>query len=241
MNLILDIGNTRIKIGLIQKEDIIFTKTLNRLTNDDLVNLFTDYKINKAIISAVSEVDSTILDFIQSHTKKLMELNSDSPLPIEIIYKTKLTLGNDRIAAAVGANNIFPSSNVLIIDAGTAITYDFINNENQYLGGNISPGLRMRFHALHEFTHKLPLLEPLDNEMLTGNSTEQAIISGVQKGMIFEIDNYINEYQKKYPGCKIIMTGGDAIFFDKKLKNSIFVNLNLVTVGLNRILEYNAE
>ena len=168
-------------------------------------------------------------------------LDHQTPLPIRNRYLTKETLGYDRIAAAVEASARFPGQDILIIDAGTAITIDFVNSENEFLGGNISPGLLMRYRALHEFTGKLPLVEPADQDALLGDDTEGAIRAGVQNGIIFELDGYINEQKKRYPRLQILMTGGDAVFFDKNLKNYIFVDLNLNLFGLHRILEYNVE
>ena len=139
----------------------------------------------------------------------------------------------------MGANNIFPDTNVLVIDLGTAITFDLVNNKNQYLGGTISPGLNLRFKALNQFTDQLPLLEKREKFDIIGNDTHSAIISGVQTGIKFEIEGYIHQLQNDYDRLKTILTGGDAIFFDKMLKNTIFVNLNLNFVGLNIILEFN--
>ncbi|MBT6766833.1 MAG: type III pantothenate kinase, partial [Prolixibacteraceae bacterium] len=156
-------------------------------------------------------------------------------------YDSKETLGKDRIAAAVGAFDLYPDSNVLIIDAGTAITYDIINEKNQYLGGNISPGLEMRFKALHHFTGKLPLVKQNKFDKLYGNTTENAILAGVQNGLVFEVDKAIDTFKEFYNNLKVIITGGNAEFFDKKLKNSFFVHFNLIAMGLNRILEYNGE
>jgi type III pantothenate kinase len=175
------------------------------------------------------------------YTKKIIYLDRNTRLPIINNYKSKVSLGKDRIAAAVGANTIFPNSNVLVIDAGTALTFDFVSDNNEYMGGNISPGMQMRFKALKTFTSKLPLLDKSEEFYLTANNTNDAIISGVQSGIIFEMDSYINEYKKKYNDLKVILTGGDSFFFEYKLKNRIFAKPFLTAVGLNRILEYNAK
>lgn len=166
-------------------------------------------------------------------------LDHKTPVPINNRYLTPETLGFDRLAAAVGAATVYPGANVLAIDAGTAITYEFVDAQNNYRGGNISPGMEMRFRALHHFTGKLPMIESKMPVSFLGNTTSEAIKAGVIEGMIFEIDGYINTLKKSHHDLKIIITGGDAIFFDKKLKNSIFVNLNLTLHGLNRILRHN--
>jgi len=139
----------------------------------------------------------------------------------------------------VGAHNLFPDSNILVIDAGTAITYDLLTAEGTYLGGNISPGIEMRFKALNQFTGKLPKIEKADQNILFGKTTEQAIRAGVQNGVVYEIEGTINSFKDFYKNLKVIITGGDAEFFEKKLKNSFFVSPNLTNLGLNRILEYN--
>ncbi|NOR76346.1 MAG: type III pantothenate kinase, partial [Draconibacterium sp.] len=137
--------------------------------------------------------------------------------------------------------DLYPKNNVLIIDAGTAITYDILNDENQYLGGNISPGIDMRFKALNQFTDKLPLVSQKNYNKLYGTSTENAIRAGVQNGVVFEVDKTIDIFNEFYNNLKVIITGGNAEFFEKKLKNSFFVHFNLIAMGLNRILEYNGE
>jgi type III pantothenate kinase len=150
-------------------------------------------------------------------------------------------LGRDRLAAAVGANELFPDQNLLIIDAGTAITYDLISENNEFLGGNISPGLEMRFKALNQFTGKLPLVDQADEDDLFGKTTTSAIRCGVQNGVLYEMDQTIELFNENYQNLQIIMTGGDSNFFDRKLNYTIFVHFNLTLIGLNRILEYNAK
>jgi type III pantothenate kinase len=147
----------------------------------------------------------------------------------------------DRLAAAVGARELFPDRDLLVIDAGTAITLDLIEANGTFSGGNISPGLRSRFRALHEFTQKLPLIEESDQWPLIGQSTEEAIRAGVINGIIFELDGMIDQLKKKYPNIQPVLTGGDAGFFERRLKNPIFVKFEITLIGLNRILEYNVE
>ena len=172
---------------------------------------------------------------------RFVELDHLTELPIENLYETPETLGKDRIAAAVGANELFPDQNLLIIDAGTAITYDLVSEKNQFIGGNISPGLEMRFKALNHFTGKLPLVNYSDDFETVGRNTIDAIRAGVQNGILFEIAQTIDLFNRNYQNLHIIMTGGDSYFFDKKLNYSIFVNFNLTLIGLNRILEHNAK
>lgn len=240
MNLIIDIGNTSVKLAVFIDSNIqesVRLKTLHVKDIESIKKRFPD--LQYSILSTVSDINKDVIPFLSGNFEYFVSLDTSTPLPIENLYKTKETLGKDRIAAAVGANNIFPNRNVLVIDTGTALTMDFIRSDNRFVGGNISPGLNMRFKALHHFTKNLPLLSETDTFDQLGNSTENAIISGVQQGMIFEIDGYINHLKLKYPDLTIILTGGDSNFFEKKLKNSIFVNPDLTLIGLNRILIHN--
>jgi len=168
-----------------------------------------------------------------------MVLSAKTNLPLINLYQTPETLGKDRLAAVIGGISLFPGSNVLVIDAGTAITFDFINKQKEYLGGNISPGLSMRYQALHQFTKQLPLLQKEEDFELLGENTKKAIIRGVQNGIVFEINHYIESLSVKNGNITTILTGGDSNFFDNKLKYPIFVESDLVLMGLNKILKYN--
>jgi len=240
MNLTIDIGNTRSKIAIFKQNEITESITEKECSVSVLKDLFLkNPEIKSTILSSVKDINPEIIAFLKEKSSYFIDLNKDTPIPIENLYETKTTLGKDRLAAIIGANNIFPNTSVLVVDMGTAITFDFINNKNQYLGGTISLGLEMRFKALNQFTGKLPLLNKKEDYHIIAKTTEDAIISGVQNGIIFETDSYINKLRERYEDLKVILTGGDAIFFDKKLKNAIFVNLNLNFIGLNKILEYN--
>ena len=198
-------------------------------------------QLNQAILSSVKPVDDEILQFLSESFDLFIELDHETELPIKNLYETPETLGKDRIAAAVGANEFFPNQNLLIIDAGTAITYDLVSEKNEFIGGNISPGLQMRFKALNQFTGKLPLVSYSDEFQNIGRNTTEAIRAGVQNGILYEIAQTIELFNKNYQNLQIVMTGGDSIFFDKKLNYTIFVHFNITLIGLNRILEYNAK
>ncbi len=240
MNLTIDIGNTNIKVALFENNKIILTRIYEEFTVRQLNALNNKYKFRNVILSSVIINDVLIKD-LQLSLYNFVELNSTTPLPVKNLYKSPETLGNDRLAAVTGANRIYPDNTVLVIDAGTALTFDLITGNAEYIGGNISPGLTMRFQALNAFTDKLPLSGRSDKYDDFGTSTENAIISGVQKGIIHEIEGYIKEAGRKYTDLKIILTGGDAKFFDKILKKRIFVEPNLIFIGLNTILEYNVR
>ena len=240
MNLVIDIGNTQTKIALFDAGEIVQTIFTKSFDGDQFYNLQRIYPgISNAILSSVGEIAPGLSDILKRECQLFLEFNHQTPIPIENHYESKTTLGLDRLAAAVGAVSIFPGKEILVIDAGSAITFDLIDRHNHFLGGNISPGLAMRFRSLHQFTSKLPEIVAADQYPEFGRSTEEAIRAGVQKGMIFEIDGMIGQIREEWPDCEVILTGGDSLFFDKKLKNTIFVKFGLTLIGLNRILEYN--
>ncbi len=240
MNLIIDIGNTATKYYVFNLGKIVYkgqTKSSEIIDFSFLENKFPTIK--NIIISSVATEKINIPQSIKNKIQNIIYLDENTVLPIKNKYKSKSTLGKDRIAAVVGAYNIFPNQNVLVIDSGTAITFDFINKNAEYEGGNISPGLNMRFKALHEYTNRLPLVVQSSDFQPIGTCTQTAITAGVQHGIIFEIDSYIDKFKQKYSDLQVILTGGDAFFFVNKLKNRIFANSNLIALGLNRILENN--
>ncbi len=242
MNLVIDIGNTRTKFSVFNRGEVLITVPVNEFLPKHIDVLQNDYpELQNVILSAVKNYSPELNSILQNKFQRFIELDSNTLLPIENFYKTPETLGKDRIAAVVGGFDLYPDTNLLIIDAGTAITYDILNAKGQYLGGNISPGMEMRYKALHQFTGKLPLITHQKFDKLFGTTTEDAIRAGVQHGVVFEIDKAIDTFKDFYTNLKVIITGGDADFFDKKLKNSFFVNFNLIAMGLNRILEYNGE
>ena len=242
LNLVIDIGNTRTKIALFNQHDLMFNVPIEHLTVNHLKMLKDEYvQLDKAILSSVKKVDDEVLQFLHEQFRYFIELDHQTKLPLVNLYETPETLGKDRLAAAVGANELFPDQNILIIDAGTAITYDLVSENNEFLGGNISPGMKMRYKALNQFTGKLPLVEYSDDFELVGGNTVDAIRAGVQNGIVYEMNGTIDSFNRIYENLQIVMTGGDSIFFDEILNYTIFVHFNLTLIGLNRILEHNAE
>lgn len=242
MNLIIDIGNTRTKFSVFNRGEVLISVPVDEFLPEHIAVLQNEHPdLKQVILSAVKDYSPKLKTALQQQFECFIELDAKTPLPIENCYKTPETLGKDRIAAAVGGFDLYPDTNLLIIDAGTAITYDILNEKHQFLGGNISPGIEMRYKALHQFTGKLPLISHKKFDKLYGTTTEEAIWAGVQHGVVFEVDKAIETFKEFYTNLKVIITGGDAVFFEKKLKNSFFVNFNLIALGLNRILEYNGE
>lgn len=239
INACIDIGNTIIKYAVFSGDQMIYYELVEKNKYLRIIQHITENKIGQVIISTVAETPVELFDYFSQNQILFINLDHITPLPIDNLYNSKETLGKDRLAAVVGANYLYPHQNIMVIDAGSAITYDIINNSGQYLGGNIAPGIQMRYKALHTFTKRLPLLGPVNSFNRIGKDTNEAIIAGVQMGIIHEIDGNINMFKELYPDLKVILTGGDIKYFDNKLKNLIFVVSNLVLIGLNRILNYN--
>lgn len=242
MNLIVDVGNTFVKFAVFQADTLIckvslelseFKKEFKKIKNE-----FPNLK--NAIISSVGRLSKKQIEIVEEDLKVLL-LSHDIELPFKNLYKTPRTLGVDRIALVSASVSQFPDNNVLIIDAGTCITYDFITNRNEYLGGAISPGIRLRYHTLHNFTANLPLLEKNQPKNIIGDSTESSIHSGVVIGIVKEIDGVIDQYKAEHQDLTVILTGGDANFLSNQLKNSIFANSNFLLEGLNYILDFNSK
>lgn len=241
MQLVIDIGNTRVKAALFEKKELkhsfIFDSTGQLLS----AGLFQNYSIKKAIIGSVVNDMEPFIAQLKQHSTVLL-FSSETPTPLKNLYRSANTLGSDRLAAAVGANSLFPNRNLLVIDAGTCIKYNFINSNNEYIGGGISPGLQMRFKALSTFTSRLPLLEvDPDFNKLIGTDSNESILSGVETGALAEVEGITERYIHQYPDIQIVLTGGDANFFEKRLKKPIFADQNLILKGLNEILEYNSN
>ncbi len=238
MNLIVDIGNTRTKIFIFGEDQLLVDYSTRKLTVTALKKVLFKHRIEASILSSVVKETSSLASLLKKYTR-FIALNHTTPLPVKNRYKTKETLGNDRIANAAGAAKIFPSQHCLIIDAGTCLKYDFINNRKEYLGGAISPGMMMRYKSLHEYTSRLPLVKKAGKTMLTGTSTNESIISGVQLGMLNEMEGYIHLYSKKYKNLKVVLTGGDADSFAHLFNFPIFAAPKLTAIGLNEILQHN--
>jgi len=241
MNLVIDSGNTCIKVSIFNfDQELSFHERFRTVDQIDFSTLLDKFDVKKCIISTVSHPSNIFLENLPKSIEKVTLSNKIS-LPIENNYKTAKTLGTDRIAVACAGNMLYPDSNVLIFDAGSALTYEFVNNKGQYLGGGISPGLNMRFKALSEFTARLPLVGFPEEMSMLGNSTEKCIQMGVGNGIICEMEGIISMFEQYYSNLRVILTGGDSDFFVKNLKNSIFAVQFLVEIGLNRILNYNVK
>lgn len=243
MNLVLDLGNTLHKYAVYHQDELVFQKSETQLLPEHLETLIDTFNITDAILSSVDHFDEKLELWLDEHFN-LLKFNPTTPLPITNAYATPATLGKDRLAAAVGANAAFPGKNVLSIDAGTCIKYDFVDANGVYHGGAIAPGLMMRLKAMHNFTARLPLIEPtaISNMLkpaLTGDSTTNSMLSGALNGALLEVDGVIDAYRNTYGDIFPLLSGGDAGFFELHLKSRIFARPNLVLEGLNSILKYN--
>lgn len=241
MQLIIDLGNTNTKLAVFRKEEQISLHTVDQLTVEYLNFLFDEYtEIKSCILSHVTHYPDDVDHFLNSRTT-FLRLSHQTPLPFALNYETPQTLGKDRIAAVAGAMTHFPETDLLVIDAGTSITFDFVTASGQYLGGGISPGIVMRYKALNTFTGKLPLLqhEPEKEAELIGKSTNACIDSGVKNGVLAEVEGLICRYRGLFPSLKLVLSGGDYKYFEKYIKSDIFATPNIVIQGLKKILDFN--
>lgn len=242
MILTVDVGNTRIKAAVFERSTVlgnfVFEKNELEKKIEKILKKFPN--CSDLVVASVGNVEKqSFLAF--ENELNIHFLTHEDVYPFVNKYATPKTLGIDRMVLASGATLQFPKQNRLVIDAGTCITYDFIDENDNYLGGAISPGLRLRYEALHNYTAKLPLLAFEVPELYIGNSTAQAIHSGVVNGFVYEIDGFIDEYRANFSNFIIILTGGDAVFLAKRLKNTIFANSNFLLESLNQTFQYKID
>ncbi|WP_456867890.1 type III pantothenate kinase [Galbibacter sp. BG1] len=240
MNLIIDVGNSFIKVAVFKADKVV---EVAQTTESDFLkkisNIFENHpSIAKIMVSSVGKLSDAYIEGLSVFAPVLI-LNKNSKLPFKNEYATPNTLGVDRIALVAAAFYAYPQKNCLVIDAGTCITYDFLDEKGVYKGGAISPGIRMRYKSMHAFTAKLPLIDSFELENFIGNSTETCMISGVINGTVNEIEATILQYQRKFKDLTVILTGGDSHFLSKRLKSSIFAHPNFLMEGVNYILELN--
>lgn len=236
MNLIVDIGNTVAKIAVFDGTNMLEQAYDSNQTLSRLKEIFDRYNPSFAAVVSVIDFTVEVKRALDDLPIPILYIDHQTPLPIKNLYETPQTLGYDRVAAVVGAFDRFPCRNVLVIDSGTCITYEFINSEGEYRGGNISLGVSMRFKALHQFTGHLPLTSFEGRNVDFGVDTDTAIRAGVMQGIEYEMMGYIGVLREKYPDLLVILTGGKSFPFEYNIKNSIFVDKFLVLRGLNRIL-----
>ena len=240
MNLIIDSGNTKIKAAVFEHDTLVFNQ---HFTHDDwqsdLKKILKKFKkIKNIVISNVSKIETDLFSALES-TYKVTYITREKKFPFTNAYQSPQTLGIDRMVLATGAVLKYPNKNRLVIDAGTCITYDFIDESDTYLGGAISPGIQLRYKSLNDYTANLPLLSRQEPTNLIGNTTHESMHSGVINGVTYEIESFINAYSERYSNFIIILTGGDTDFLAKRLKNTIFANSNFLLESLNQTFQFN--
>ncbi len=250
MNLCIDQGNSRTKVALMTDEGKMINHFIYKsFSSADVERLFELYDITDSIISSVVNIEAAVVNTLSRNSQHFVLFDHNTPVPIVNRYETPQTLGQDRLAAAVGAKSLCPNENLLIIDAGSAITYDFVTAEGEYMGGNIAPGLKMRFTMLHRMTKKLPLVEAEEKELipLFGKNTRDAIAAGVIRGVAYEVKGYMRTLHEKMPHFRTYLTGGHASYVLNNVRSSrseqreIHYEKNLVLIGLNEILIFNKK
>ena len=245
VNLVIDIGNTYSKIALFNNRDLLKLEVSEGLDINRLEHFFMESPIENAIVASVG-VNTEELETFLAQRCRYLQFSTGMPAGVRNHYKSPQTLGPDRYAAVIAAKALFNENDCLVIDAGTCVTYDFVDKQGNYYGGSISPGINMRFRAMNTFTARLPLIEAdMSFEGVYGADTREAMLSGVINGLYYEIVGFIEQYYKKFPDLKVLVCGGDIAFFDRVLKNSIFAEIlhaepNLVLIGLNEVIhQYN--
>lgn len=248
MNLCIDQGNSRTKVALMTDDGKMMNHFIyKQFSSADVERLFDLYDISDSIISSVVNIEAAVVNTLHRRSQHFVLFDHNTPVPIVNRYDTPQTLGQDRLAAAVGAKSLCPDENLLIIDAGSAVTYDFVSDKGEYMGGNIAPGLKMRFTMLQRMTKKLPLVEVEENELipLFGKNTRDAIAAGVIRGIAYEVKGYMRTLSEKVPHFQTFLTGGNAPYILNNVRTSrtekreIRVEKNLVLIGLNTILIFN--
>ena len=245
MNLAIDQGNSRTKVALFNDEGRIVKNFIYKsFAASDIEKLFSLYPISDSIISSVVNIEPAVVNALNRLSKHFVLFDHFTPVPIRNGYNSPETLGQDRLAAAVGAAYLCPKQNILIIDAGSAITYDFVSDEGEFVGGNIAPGIKMRLTMLHRMTKKLPQVEVEENELLPlfGKTTRDAIAAGVIRGIVYEVKGYIRSLNAQLKQLTVMLTGGNAPFIANNSRNTSFqLEKNLVLIGLNQILEHSKK
>jgi len=244
MNLCIDQGNSRTKVAVFETDGTMVKSFIYRtFAAADIVRLCALYPIQDSIISSVVHLEPSVVNTLQRLSRRFILFDHSTPVPIINDYETPVSLGLDRLAAAVGATHLCPNENLLIIDVGSAITYDYVSHEGHYLGGNIAPGIKMRLTSLHQMTKLLPLVEVEENMLmpLFGRNTRDAIMAGVIRGIGFEVKGYMRTLDERVEHYQTILTGGNAGFVQRNVSAPMLLEKHLVLIGLNRILAYNGS
>lgn len=244
MNLCIDQGNSRIKVALFREDGSLVKSFIYRSFHSaEVERLFALYPITDSIISSVANIEPAVVNALNRLSRRFILFDHTTPVPIHNLYDTPQTLGQDRLAAAVGGNVLCPDTNLLIVDAGSAITYDFVSADNSYMGGNIAPGIKMRLTVLRQMTKKLPQVEVEENQLipLFGRNTYDAIAAGVLRGIVFEVKGYMRTLAERVGEFTTIISGGSAPYIVNNLQQPVRAEKHLVLIGLNHILEYNIQ
>lgn len=240
MYLTIDIGNSFAKLAIFHDGEIVYKERHHKLLVGNVDKLYKKFLFSRAILSSTRVIDKRIITAIQRRYDMII-LDHNTAIPIKNLYRTPETLGRDRLAAVVGAYVQYPKQNCVIIDLGTCNTFDLVDKNGTYQGGNISPGVDMKLKAMNHFTSKLPLPVRQNNDDPIGKDTTSALQNGAFWGTIFEIESFIHRMNALFTPLNVILTGGDAEIFGSKLNSKIFVAPNIVLIGLHEILKYNEE
>ena len=241
MDLIIDIGNTRGKAGVFNGDQLVDVLTFEGQDTESVDALLNKWPVSRLGVSSVADWADQWIRNLGEQMSFVLLIDRQTPVPIGNAYATPETLGSDRLAAATGAWSEFSGRHCLIVDAGTCLTADVVDDRGVFLGGNISPGIDMRLRAMYSFTARLPLAEKCATDALIGRSTDEALRNGALQGAQFEVSALCGALRKIWPALIVVLTGGDANYFVNLTESETFVRPHLVLTGLKKIVSYNAE
>lgn len=237
MNVVVDVGNTRVKYAFFEKSELLFLGCGWENLEKEIEILKEQRKVVHLLLAGSGDIPEQYIILLRKLVDFFYETSPTMFLPLKITYLTPETLGFDRIANCIGALKLFPGHPLLVIDSGTCITYNYVSADGIFYGGNISPGIEMRFKSLHHYTAKLPCLTPTENYGNVGKTTNEAILNGVMLGTLFEVKNYITQFQEKEKNAMVVITGGNAHFWKSKFGEEVFFSKDLGLIGLNEVLK----
>lgn len=240
MNFIINSGNTTTELAVFSGQELRSKEVFLTKNTEQIKHTINNQDAKKVMVSSTSSLPKKIVNAIEKK-EEVYFMNHSLMLPFEVSYQSPESLGADRLAAVAGAWSMKKNTDLLVITAGTCITYNILTSEHVFMGGSISPGIDMRYQAMHHYTANLPLIQNESFDELIGRSTKESLLSGVRNGIVAELDGIISQYKLLYPTIEVLICGGSASFFERRTKNRIFAHQNLELFGLNELLNYNCR
>jgi len=245
MNIVIDFGNTRAKVGIIENQGLkkVVHYETGQINTEDFISHLRSLSPSAICYLNVRPVESEILDYFSACKSQIIHFDHTFKLPFSVHYEAPEKLGIDRLAGVVGGHSLFPENDFLVIQSGTCITYDLFLKDKGYMGGAISPGVHIRNKSMNTFTHQLPLVdtESVECTEIIAKNTNDSLLSGILNGTLFEMEGFIEAAHKQSGNLNIILSGGNTLYFAKKIKRQIFANSNITLIGLKEIIKFNEQ